>query len=438
MKVTLINPPFHFEDTNLSRFPPLGLASIAAVLEENDEEVNIIDMATSENKPSETKGLPLSNADVVGISATHTHRFPEVMKISREIKRMDKDIPVVLGGNHATFMYERILQNHSSVDIIVMFEGEYTMLQLMKTLAGEKSLSEMEGIAYRNQSGKIVVTPRARKVRNLDALPLPARHLLPMELYQKGGGTGSIVSSRGCPYKCIFCSTAAFSGQEVRLNSAERILQEIKYLIEKCHTKEIQFTEDLFTFSRSRVNALCELITKENLDVAWGCLSRVDYVDEALLNRMHEAGCREIFYGVESGSQSILDRCGKHQTVEKARKAIELTKTANMDVCAAFILGLPGETHETIQKTRDFILETLPSETRLNLLVPYPGTSLYENPEDYGIRILSKDWKYYTHALPVTETDELSWKELLKAKSLMTREYLKAKGQPLDDVPSVL
>lgn len=429
MKVTLVNPPSEFVDEDLLHAPPLGLASIAAVLETKGVEVDIIDMAAPGQATGDKDKLRLSGTDVVGISATLTPRFPQAIAISRAIKKADKDIPIVLGGNHATFMHKEILQNYSSVDFIVLYEGEYSFLKLVEALEGRKSLAKMRGIAYRSKNGKVIVTPKAEKVKDLDALPMPARHLLPMELYKKWRETGNIVSSRGCPYRCTFCSTSAFFGHEVRLNSIERVLQEIEYLVEKHHLKQISFSDDLFTFSRARVNALCDMIIEKNLDIKWACFSRVDYVDATLLHKMQKAGCQQILYGVESGSQRILDLCKKHQTVERARKAIELTKEEGIAVCASIILGLPGENHQTVQKTLDFILETKPPDISLHLLVPYPGTRIWEEPEKFGIRILGQEWQYYTQAIPMVETKDLSWGDLLKAKSLIIREYLKAKGE---------
>jgi len=428
MKVTLINPSSSLVPSGpVSTGPPVGLATIAAVLENQGIKVDITDMALFGRKIGDNEKLSLPGTDAVGISASMTSFFHQVVAISKALKQTDKDMPVILGGNHATFMHKEILRNYNFVDIIVLFEGEYVMLELTEALSGKKKLADVKGIAYRNKDGKVVVTDPAEKVKDLDILPMPARHLLPMEHYiEKKCWPGSIVTSRGCPYKCIFCSTSAFFGHKVRFHSIGRVLQEIRSLVEKHHIKQIHFNDDIFTFSRSRGIKLYEMIEK-NFDIEWGCQTRVDHVDADLLSKMRKSGCGGLFFGMESASQVILDKCEKHQTVEQGRRAIKLTKELGINVEVSFILGLPGENHETIKNDLDFILETIPDRLILNLLVPYPGTILYENPQKFGIRILDEDWQYYTHAIPVTETRDLSWKDLLKARFLIEREYCKAK-----------
>jgi radical SAM superfamily enzyme YgiQ (UPF0313 family) len=303
------------------------------------------------------------------------------------------------------------------------------MLELTEAMLGRKKLAEVKGIAYRNKDGRIIVTPPAKKVTDLDTLPMPARHLLPMKRYaEKCLFAGTIVSSRGCPYRCIFCSNSEFWGHKLRLNSIERVLQEIEYLVEKHNIKEINFGDDIFTYSRSRVIKLCEMIERK-FNIQWGCSTRVDYIDADLLTKMRKAGCSTIYFGVESASQVILDKCKKHQTVEMCREAIKLAKKIGMDVSASFILGLPGENNETLRKDLDFILEAMPNRIVVNLLTPYPGTSIHKHPQEFGIRIVDEDWQYYTLFTPPVETGDLSWKDLLRARVSIIQEHSKAKGE---------
>jgi len=270
LKVTLINPAAEYVSDRYPCSPPLGLATIAAVLKTKDIDVEIIDLAASGQTICPKDMLPLPGTDVVGISITMTQRFPQAIAISRVIKKADKDMPVVFGGNHPTFMCKQILQTCSSVDFIVLYEGDYTFPKLLDVLEHGKSLADVNGIAYRDKDEKIVVAPQAERVKDIDALPMPARHLLPMKSYEKWSAAGGIVTGRGCPYRCTFCSTSAFFGHEVRLNSAERIVKEIEYLMEKYHIRDIRFADDLFTVSPARVNALCNMIIERNLDINWG------------------------------------------------------------------------------------------------------------------------------------------------------------------------
>jgi anaerobic magnesium-protoporphyrin IX monomethyl ester cyclase len=427
MKLALINPHHGFVSSTNVASPPLGLASIAAVLEKQDVKVDIFDMAVSQRKIGNEEEMCLAGTDAVGISASMTPRVPQAIAISRALKRTDRNMPVIFGGNHASFMYKQILQDCDSVDIIVLFEGESSMLEISEALSGRKKLADVKGIAYRNKDGGITVTHPAERVEDLDTLPMPARHLLPMEQYKEEGSfAGAIVSSRGCPFRCVFCSTSAFWGHKMRFNSVERVLQEIEYLVEKHHLKEINFADDIFTYNRSRIVKLCELIEKR-FDIRWGCSTRVDCVDADLLGRMQKAGCTGIFFGVESASQDILDKCNKHQTVEMCKRSIGMAEKAGLNVEASFILGLPGENNETLKRDMDFILEMMPYRIIVNLLTPYPGTSIYERPEEFGIRILDNDWQYYTSAIPSAETGDLSWEDLLKTRALIQDEYSRAK-----------
>lgn len=434
MKVILVNPPGGLSDETAGMSPPLGLAYIASLLETQGVEVKIVDMKILGLKPIEiAKYLKGESEVLVGISTTMTACFPEAIEISKVVKQVDKNIPVILGGNHATFTHREILQHYNSVDIVVLFEGEQTMLDLMKAVEGKSDLKYVKGIAYRDRAENIIVTSPRGRIEKLDELPIPARHLLPIESYNKRAAT--IVTSRGCPYSCIFCSTSAFHGHRLRFHSPKRIANEIEYLVSEYKSDRIIFADDILTYNRKHIVKTCEEIVRRNLKITWGCNTRADYIDRSLLNTVYRAGCTRIFFGIESGSQAILDRCKKHLDLRKARKAIELTKSTGIKATTSFILGLPGEDWSTIEATLNFILEADTSQINVNILVPYPGTRICEDPNQYGIRILSKDWHYYTHTIPIIETEHLSQKDLIRGKLKIMREFYRYKtGKDIEEL----
>lgn len=437
MKVLLVNPPGGYRCSE-SIEEPLGLAYIAAVLEENDIDVNILDMkVTNMNLNDYRKMLVKTEPEIVGITSM-TINAPDAIEIAKATKQENKDITTVIGGVHATFMYDDILMKYPEVDIVVRFEGEYTMLDLIKCLESDGDLKSIQGIAYSDVKGKLVVTPTRPKIENLDELPMPARHLLPMELYKtyvdKANRGFTLITSRGCPFHCIFCSTSIFHGPKVRMHSVKRVVDEMEYLVQNYNTRHVSFADDLFTLNRRRVMEICNEILERGLDVRWGCLSRVDTVDLELLTMMKKAGCDSIFFGVESVSQKVLDKIRKGFTVEQAKKALKFAKQAGMRVVASFIVGLPGETLESALQILPFLTETRPDLVGIHALSPFPGTEIYEHPERYGIKILHREWNKYDLISPTTETEYLSAKDLVYLQLKLLKDYVMSLGMQLEEV----
>jgi anaerobic magnesium-protoporphyrin IX monomethyl ester cyclase len=384
------------------RAPPLGLAWIASVLERRGHEVKIVD--------SPTLGLSIGDfvkiveswsPDVVGLSSlTPTIRL--AYKAAKAVKAVDEDIKVVVGGVHATFMWREVLEECPYVDYVVLGEGEETMSQLIEALEKEARPRGISGIALRNESGEAVMTGPWRPV-DLERLPPPARHLLPMDRYtvfDKPVRVVHIMASRGCPYGCIFCATSYYFGRRVRFRRVEQVLDEMAECIDKYKTKTFAFTDDELTINGRWFDSFLKGLRERGLDIRWTCGSRVDSVDERLLARMFSSGCTTIYFGVESGSQETIDKIGKRIDLRQAEKVFEAIRKVGGSAVATFILGFPWETVDDMKKTIKFALKLDPDYAQFTYATPYPGTPLYEMAKEHDL-IVDHDWSHYTTVRPV-------------------------------------
>lgn len=379
-------------DENKQFWPPLGLAYLASVLEENGHAVEILDRDAVLRK----NGLDFDKVDavtlekirelkpeIVGISVT-TPNMPDVGHLAAIIKDSFKDIMLVVGGPHVTGEPILTLQEVPYIDVVVRGEGEYTLLEL----AQSKKLKEINGITYRN--GKdILSNPDRELVVNIDSLPLPARHLLDMKFYTRSSRftsrnlnlrTTSIFTARGCPYRCSFCAGPLVFNGKVRFHSPEHVVREIEGLISKYDVEALYFAEDMFLSSRKRAEDLLGLFIEKGINkkVKWIAQAKASIITEDLLTLMKRAGCIGVEYGFESGSQRVLDLMSKHQKVEESLRAAELTRKARLRFQANIITGYPGETVEDFKKTLKFIKKIKPNMIGFNIFMPLPGTPSYE------------------------------------------------------------
>jgi anaerobic magnesium-protoporphyrin IX monomethyl ester cyclase len=413
MRVTLLNPmvqdPLGIMDDpkkihpNIS--PPLGLAYVGAVLEDDGIEVEIVDMHAERMTVAELQNHITSfQPDIVGIGIL-TPTFYRAIEETQAIKEVDPQITTVFGGVHPSFMYEETLQNYPCVDMVVIGEGEYTMRELVRALDTGQPLESVKGIAYRKST--ICKTEKRPLVQNLDELPIPARHLFHMDMYPSYR-RGSISTSRGCPFRCIFCSASAFNGHKVRYHSVERILQEIEQLQDTFGCNEISFNDDLFAFDAQRVIQVCQEMKERDLNIKWGCNARIDSITPELLETMRDAGCTTILFGAESFSQKVLDAIGKHSKAEDTKRALKWARDAGILCQITLVLGLPGEDDETFKETLSFLEEFESKAAWAFFLSPYPGTEIFSNPDKFGITILNRKWDRYGDFEPLTETPTIS------------------------------
>jgi radical SAM superfamily enzyme YgiQ (UPF0313 family) len=426
MKVALINPA---QLDSKYKFmgvvaPPLGLAYMAAVLEENDVEVIIIDACALEmDLGSVGRQLIEFSPDIIAITAL-TPTIAKALETAEYSKRVCKDSLIVMGGYHPTFNYNEILK-YDFVDVVTIGEGEETLLDLTQTLEHDLPLSSVNGIAFDD-----VVTPPRQLIMDLDSLPLPARHLLPMDSYKllnMDTKMSTMITSRGCPMQCSFCSSAALHGSKLRMRSVDKILDEMEYLVNEMGIETIAFMDDTFTISKKRVIELCEGIEERNIEVMWGCTSRVDSLNKELLRRMKRAGCITVFMGVESADQQMLDTVNKQTTIERIRDAFEVSRQEKIRTIASVVLGMPGDTHESIKNTINFVKELNPSYAIFSLATPYPGTKFYQQTLEKDL-IKVKDWSKYTLISPILETVDCSLEEL---KNLQASAFKKFYLRPM-------
>ncbi len=407
MKILLINPPaINFYHRVGLRMPPLGLAYVAGVLRKNGHIVKIIDFNVEKIN---YKTYPYHKFDLVGLSVDTT-RYPVSVKIAKIAKKCG--VKVVAGGFHPTFMDKEALDT-GAFDYVVRGEGEYIMLDLINHLEDGCSLDKVKGLSYLSD-GEYVKNPNAPLVSELDSIPFPARELLPLDLYTtsfKRKVAGTMIASRGCPYDCEFCSCSRFCGINWRTRSVESIMDEIDLLYNKYGYRSISFLDDNFTLSPKRVMEICEEILRKGLKFAWFAMTRVDTVvrNEKVVELMRMAGLRQVFVGFESGNQEILDRYGKKAELDTAFEATEILKKYRIEVWGSFIIGAINETKEMIKQTIKFAKKLNPHICQFSILIPYPGSRLFEKVKD---RILTKDWEAFWGGLPVMKLNKLTPQEL--------------------------
>jgi len=431
MRVLLTLPP-DIHDLEIYRItgmnaPPLGLAWIAAVLEENGHKVRILDTPTLKIGMNEfiTK-VKEWKPDVVGISL-QTPTAPRGYKAIATLKELLPDVPIIVGGVHPTFMYEEAL--NQGADVVVRYEGEYTTLELLNTIEryglDEERLKRIEGIAFRAKDGRVIVTRPRPLIRDLDELPLPARHLLPMDkytLFNKPIKIAHIMASRGCPYGCSFCITSYFWGRRIRFRSARRVVDEIEEVVQRYGVKTIVFTDDELTINRKFIYDLIRELKERGLDITFACGSRVDHVNRELLKFLYDNGCTAIYFGVESASQSTLDRIGKRIKIEQAIKVFRWVKELKGFASGSFILGFPWETLNDMKETVSFALKLDPDYAQFTVLTPYPGTPMYDFALKHNL-IVDRNWEHYTTVRPVMKGFHFTVEQLGKMLIYAYRKF---------------
>lgn len=381
MKVLLINPPSNSPDPIM----PLGLAYVAAALETSRIPVEVID-AWAEGYSYEDLGREVSRrqCDIIGITIMSPLYSSGMRTV--DIVRKNSNTTIVVGGPHPSALSEECLNGNKNIDFVIIGEGEKAFVELVRSLENQrKGLDSIKGVSYR-QNGKIINTGMSERIDNLDALPLPARHLFPIKKYRTHPPYGrkepylTLITSRGCPFHCTYCSKSVF-GSRYRAMTPQRVCDEIKFLIDNYKVREIHFYDDDFTMDMKRAEAISEEIVRQGMKICWSCTTRVDLVEEGLLYKMKKAGCWLISYGVESGNSEILKKAEKKYSLEEISKSFNLTKRTGIRTLAYFMLGLPGETKETIEETIGFSLKLNPDFVSWGITSLYPGSTLYQKAQ---------------------------------------------------------
>jgi len=438
MKVLLINPPISKEEVyakysvGAPSLPPLGLCYLAAMLLKEGFEVRILDCTVEGTTLAQLRDRVEEYAPaVVGVTST-TVSYPVAREVLRVVKEVDRGIKTILGGAHISAIPLQTMEECDCLDIGVIGEGEYTLVEIVRRLADGQPLTRIKGTLLR-QNGQVLMNEPRPPITNLDEIPFPARHLLrDLRLYShtpfRGAKfTTTMITSRGCPFSCRYCDQSIF-GRRWRTHSPGYVISEISFLRERYGVDFISFEDDNFLLSKRRVESICRKMIEGSLNVGWSCLGRANEVDEEILPLMREAGCKNIYIGIESGSPRILKLINKRISIEETRRGIELIKRFGINVTGSFILGLPTETKEEIEETIDLALSLPLDGVSFFMFTPYPNTELRDLALQHGR--VSEDWKDYSGhpgVLPFVP-DGLSEDYLLKTQARAYRRFLLRPG----------
>ena len=391
------------------KLPPLGLAYVAAVMEKSGFSVEIYDNYLLERSIEQVKDeVRKRQPEIAGITCSSL-TYTRCIEMAKAVKEVCPTCKVVVGGPHPSYMPETMLQ-HNEIDYVVIGEGEQAMVNLARSiLKGELNqyICKIPGVACRI-NGEIVKTP-SEFISNLDSIPFPARHMLPMKMYDrilpyvdvKPVDTMSVL--RGCSYQCAYCETRELWGTTCRAFSPQRIIDEIKDMTENYGTKGIYFVGDNFTINKKRTSEFCHLIKENRLKIKWTCETRVDLVNKELLIDMKSAGCQTMFFGLESGSPKIQKKLNKNIDLQEVKRTFELCKQVGIRTATSFMLGIPGETVEDMQATFKFAKTLNADICMFNIYIACPGSKLYDEVvsqhlydqmDNYLARVKTKDFDY--------------------------------------------
>ena len=410
--------------------PPMGLALLAAVLEETGHTVIIID-ANALDLTLEQVAARAAGADVLGLTAM-TPSIGLTLATAAHLREALPQAKIILGGAHATLLPEETLASAPALDVIVRGEGEVSTPALLAALENGTPLDKVPGITFRND-GKIVHTAAETEIVDVETLPFLAYHLLPRGVYRPHPPHGretpfaAVIASRGCPYHCSYCSKPVF-GNTFRGQSPKRVVDELEHLVQNYGVREIAFYDDVFTLNRQRVIGITQEILRRGLKLHWSCESRVNLVDAEMLQLMRRAGCYTIAYGIESAAPEVLAGLDKNATPEQAAEAVRMTRRAGIQVIGYFMIGSPGETGATIRTTLDFAKSLKLDYAQFSVTTPFPGTRLYERylAEGYGAEIPWENFVYASTdgaATPVFASAELNRDDLIAWSARAYREF---------------
>jgi anaerobic magnesium-protoporphyrin IX monomethyl ester cyclase len=395
------NPELPIEDVRkmVGAAPPLGMLYIATYLRENGIDVSIIDEAAQGYSLKGTVDwVKKEDPDILGFS-TCSSSCHKAALIAERVKKENLNIVTVFGNFYATFNAERILKKYPFVDVIVRGEGEHTSLELAKCLEKKRDLKKVLGINFR-KNAQIISTPDRPLIKDIDALPFPDREMLDVEYHNTTAGIvvapkkfSSFVSSRGCVFKCRFCGCRRLARNLWRSRSVENILEEL-HLLSSQGYKQFLFVDDNFTLNTKRVIKICHRLRKERVDVEFFAEGRVDNCPKNMLQEMVRANCKMMYFGIENGTQKVLDYYDKRTTPKQAEDATKKARKAGIDVIvASFILGAPNETRKEIQNTLKFAQKIQVDIPQFNILATFPGTDIWEELKMQGVLDEEKHWE---------------------------------------------
>ncbi len=409
MRFLLINPYYPIDE---GPSPPLGLGFLAAVLENAGIEVKILDLVVSPYSKAVLESvLKEFQPRFVGATAV-TMSFHNAIKVIKDVKEIDPEILTVMGGPHVSFCAKETMASYPELDFIVLGEGEETIIELVEASEKTRQYERIEGLAYRSNSD-VLSTGMKKPCIDVDSLPVPARHLIPLGRYRALNTSINMTTSRGCPFKCIFCVGRKMVGAKVRYRSAKAVVDELE-LLSKLNFSQINIADDLFTANKKHCINICDEILRRDLQIKWTSFARVDTVSKEVLKKMQAAGCDAVSFGLETANAEILKNIKKGITIPQVLEAVDMCNETGVTPSASFILGLPGETPETLKETLEFgeKIKKMGVLFGFHLLAPFPGTRVRDESDKYGIKILTDDWSEYHANRAIVETDSVNKKML--------------------------
>jgi radical SAM superfamily enzyme YgiQ (UPF0313 family) len=410
--------------------PPLGIGYIASYLREfGNHEVKIHDgLLQNTRVPDFAETLSTYSPTVVGISGQTTPSIYDVYYTAKVVKNHNPAILVVVGGAHVTFQDEQVLRECPEIDVVVRGEGEVTMSVLMEKVDQLQQYNGVLGTTIRN-GPTIIRNPDRQYVSNLDDIPFPDYDTLNLRGYfPHGKGIAPMITSRGCPFQCTFCSSSRITGKRWRGRSPDNVIEEVKLLQEVYGVEDVTFIDDLFTFDYRRVREICSRMIFDADDIGWTCSSRADIMTRhpEMTDWLKKAGCHTLYIGAESGSQKILNRIKKGIRLEQIISAVRRAKRVGLEVVLSFILGIPGETKDDIRSTIDFACKLDPDLAQFTICTPYPGTPMYDEALENGWLAVN-DWSEFTVIDPVMDLPNLSRSSI---KQQLRRAYYRFYTRP--------
>lgn len=457
MKVLLINPPQTFypgSDPPAGNLP-LGLMYIAAVLEKAGYPVEILDAfmkgAFRKNGDTLTVGMTYEeiegeirkrNPDIVGIANPFTCQVEHAINVGNIAKEVDPNILTVVGGPHVAAVPVQFMEEAENIDIVVVCEGEYAMLDIVKVEEGTMKMSDVQGIVYR-KNGVITQNPPRSLIEDLDALPFPAYHLMDMEQYLRPNRIEyrsfkdraiSMITSRGCPFNCCFCSVHLHMGKKFRAHSVDYVISHIEYVVNKYKVKTIFFEDDNLTFDLKRFESICDQIIEKHIKFNWETPNgiRADYLTRELLEKMKKSGCQSVFFGIESGDQYVLDNIiDKRLNLKTVVEVAKMCKEIGISTAAFYIIGFPGEKKEHMLRTVELALK-LKKEYDVGMLLhvatPSLGTRLYKECKEKGYiqgELTSRAFAQVrqTRGMPLINTEDFTANEVKEIAMMAVQRY---------------
>ena len=425
----------HFERQGDLYMPfPFYLAYTTAILEKENVPCKLVDgVAERISLDDFHQRMNDFQPDVVVLEVS-TPSMELDLKIAGKVKKELPQSTVVFAGPNVEMYEAAFLENAPHTDVCAIGEYDYTIRDLVRALSEGRDLSTVQGIVYRDSEGKPATTGRRPLIENLDELPWPARHHLPMMNYHDVPGgipcpSLQMWASRGCPYQCIFCAwpQIMYGGSKYRVRDPKDVVAEIAWCKKEYGFKSFYFDDDTFNIGKQRIMKLCEHIRAAGLNMPWAVMARADQADREMLQAMKDAGLWSIKYGVESGSQALVDACRKKLDLAKVEETVRITRELGLNFHLTFTFGLPGENWDTVHQTIRFAKRMSPDTLQFSIVTPFPGSSYFGELDKKGY-LLTKDWnKYDGYNTAVIRTDQMTARDLEKALRMAERSWERQK-----------